>query len=162
MRTRWYMLAAVLLGLDRLTKSLVAEHFDLGDELVILPVFSLVRWHNEGAAFSFLNDAGGWQTYALIALAAGFSLFLIWEIARLKAHEHLLGFTYSAILAGALGNLWGRADNGYVIDFVLVHYQDWYFPAFNVADSAIFLGACGWIYMIIKEMRDQRLSKANS
>lgn len=150
---RWYALAIIVLFLDRLSKYFVAEYFSYGDEKVIWSFFSFVRWHNEGAAFSFLNDAGGWQTWGLSVLALAFSAFIVREIYLLKPREHLLGFTYGMILGGALGNLWGRLTEGYVIDFILVHYQTHYFPAFNLADSAIFLGACCWLYLIRLEFK---------
>jgi len=147
---RWYALAVLVLLLDRVSKYFITENFALGDQVVIWPMFSVVRWHNEGAAFSFLNDAGGWQRGMFIVLAIAFSAFIVREIYLLKKHEHFPGFTYAMVLGGALGNLWGRIMEGYVVDFILVHYQTSYFPAFNLADSALFAGACGWIILIFR------------
>ncbi|MBV1907638.1 MAG: signal peptidase II [Pseudomonadales bacterium] len=153
--SRWYGLSAAVLFLDRLSKHYISDNLSLGDELVIWPMFSIVRWHNNGAAFSFLSDAGGWQTWVFILLGWGFSAYIVWEIYRVKSHERLLGFTYAMILGGALGNLWGRMTEGYVVDFILVHYLEHNFPAFNLADSAIFLGACGWLYLIAADLKDK-------
>ena len=100
----------------------------LGEEVPVLPVFSWVRLHNEGAAFSFLADQSGWQRWMLVALAVAFSIYLMIEIRRLPATERLLGWAYGLVLGGALGNLWDRALNGYVVDFALAHYGDHYFP----------------------------------
>jgi signal peptidase II len=152
---RWYCLAALVLLLDRLSKYWVTENYALGDQSVIWPVFSLVRWHNKGAAFSFLNDAGGWQTGVFIILAIAFAAFIIREIFLLKRNEHFSGFIYAMVLGGALGNLWGRIAEGYVVDFILLHYQSYYFPAFNLADSALFVGACGWIVLIYQDYKSE-------
>jgi len=147
---RWYAIAALVLFLDRISKYVITENFALGDQMVVWPMFSIVRWHNAGAAFSFLNDAGGWQRGMFIVLAIAFSLFIVREIHLLKRHEYFAGFTYAMVLGGAIGNLWGRVMEGYVVDFILVHYQAHYFPAFNLADSALFIGACGWILLIFR------------
>ena len=152
---RWYALAALVLLLDRVSKFWITENFALGDQTAVWSMFSIVRWHNEGAAFSFLNDAGGWQREVFIVLAVGFCLFIVREIYLLKKHEHFTGFIYAMVLGGALGNLWGRVMEGYVVDFILVHYQEYYFPAFNLADSALFLGACGWILLIFRSEKSE-------
>jgi signal peptidase II len=106
----------------------------------VLPVFDLTLLYNRGAAFSFLSDAGGWQRWMFSVLSAAVSIFLIIEIPRQKSLYSRLAF--AMILSGALGNLIDRVRLGYVIDFVHVHWQEHYFPAFNLADAAISIGVC--------------------
>jgi signal peptidase II len=125
----------------------------------VLPVFSWIRLHNEGAAFSILADQGGWQRWMFVALAIGFSTYLVVEIRRLPATERLLGWAYGFVLGGALGNLWDRAVNGYVVDFALAHYDNHYFPAFNVADAAISIGATLWILSMLRDVRRERAAR---
>ena len=124
----------------------------------VLPFFAWVRWHNDGAAFSFLSGAGGWQRWFFIVLAVGFSAFILYELRRLTADDRFMGWVYGLILGGALGNLVDRLNYGYVVDFILVHYQSYYFPAFNLADSALFCGAALWILLMIAEYREKRSS----
>ncbi|MEM7217891.1 MAG: signal peptidase II [Pseudomonadota bacterium] len=151
MLARWLSVAGVVLAIDQLTKRIVVTRLDYLDEVPVLPFFSWVRWHNEGAAFSFLNDAGGWQRWFFSALAIGFSAYLIFELRRLRQGEWLQGLAYALILAGALGNLIDRLAYGYVVDFVLLHYSGHVFPAFNVADSSIFIGAVLWFLLLWRE-----------
>lgn len=107
----------------------------------ILPVFQLTLLHNQGAAFSFLSDAGGWQRWTLLSISVAVSIVIGAWLVRVYRREKLLAVALSFILGGAVGNLIDRALNGYVVDFIVVHYRDWYFPAFNIADSAISIGA---------------------
>jgi len=156
MANKWYALAGCVWLLDRVTKAFVNSTLLLGQEVPILPIFSWIRLHNEGAAFSFLQDAGGWQRWMLATLAIGFSVYLVTEIRKLPATERLQGWAYGLVLGGALGNLWDRLLHGYVVDFALAHYGDHYFPAFNVADSAISIGAVLWIISMLREARADR------
>ncbi len=149
----WLALATIILALDQASKFLVTQTLELGERIVVWPMFSWIRLHNEGAAFSFLNDGGGWQRYLFSGLAIGFSIYLILEIRRLAASDWVQSLAYSLILGGALGNLVDRLARGHVVDFVLVHYEHHYFPAFNVADSAIFCGAVLWIWLLLREAR---------
>jgi signal peptidase II len=150
-------LGAFVVVLDQLVKWRIVTAFDYGDERVLLPFLSLVRWHNEGAAFSMLSSAGGWQRWFFIALALVFVLFIIYELRRMPAEHRIMGWVYGLILGGAVGNLIDRVVNGYVVDFVLVHWGTWYFPAFNVADAALSIGAALWIWvMIIDSLRERR------
>ena len=103
--------------------------------------FNLTLQHNTGAAFSFLSDAGGWQRYFFSGIAVVISVALVIWLYRLPAKQWLLALSLGLILGGALGNLWDRLVLGYVVDFISVHYRGWYFPAFNIADSAITVGA---------------------
>ena len=154
----WLGISAAVLLIDQATKYWVVSVFELYDRVQVLPFFAWVRWHNTGAAFSFLADGGGWQRWFFVALAVGFSTWLIWELVRLArspaarwAGAQALAF--SLILGGALGNMIDRALHGYVVDFILVHYDTHYFPAFNIADSALFCGAVLWIILMFLEGR---------
>jgi signal peptidase II len=134
-------LALFMVLLDQWTKSLANAHLTYGRPVEILPVFNLMLAHNYGAAFSFLSDAGGWQRWFFTSISAVVSVVLVVWTYRLKSHESLLAIALAFILGGALGNLWDRALLGYVVDFISVHYEQRYFPAFNIADSAITIGA---------------------
>ena len=152
----WLALAALVVGLDQASKWVVVTNFQYGDERVVWSFFSWVRWHNTGAAFSFLNDAGGWQKWFFVVLASGFSLYLVWELSRLRVTEKIQALVYALILGGALGNLADRLQHGYVVDFILLHYHQHIFPAFNLADSAIFLGAVIWLGLLFREYRAEK------
>jgi len=149
-------LAGVVLVLDQSTKYWIISHMAYQERIQVLPFFAWVRWHNDGAAFSFLSDAGGWQRWFFVALALGFSVFIIYEMRKLTRDDRIMGCVYALILGGALGNLTDRLNHGYVVDFVLVHFQTYYFPAFNVADSALFCGAALWILVMISEYRQTK------
>lgn len=136
---KWLLLAATVLALDLYTKQLVLDAFSYAEHLYINEYFDLVRYHNKGAAFSFLANAGGWQQifFSVIALVA--SIVIIYLLRKHKA-EKLFCFALALILGGALGNLYDRLTLGYVVDFLYFHYQQYAWPAFNVADSAITVG----------------------
>lgn len=137
--TKWLSISTVVLVADLYTKHLTQQAFDLGDKLFVTSFFDLVRYHNEGAAFSFLADAGGWQKWFFTAVAAIASIFILY---LLKKHhtEKLFSFGLALVLGGALGNLYDRVTLGYVVDFLSFHANGIYWPAFNVADSAICVG----------------------
>ncbi len=136
----WYFSTLVWVVLDQWTKWLADTMLSYGRPHEVLPVFDLTLLYNRGAAFSFLSEAGGWQRWVFSALSAAVSIFLIIEIPKQKSLYSKLAF--AMILSGALGNLIDRARLGYVVDFVHVHWQDHYFPAFNLADAAISVGVC--------------------
>ena len=138
---RWLGLSAVLIALDQWTKHLIETHLDNLETREILPVFDLVRAHNRGAAFSMFNNAGGWQRWAFSALALAVGAALITWLARLERRAQLMAAALALILAGALGNLIDRLRAGSVVDFLQLHWHEHYFPAFNVADSTITVGA---------------------
>lgn len=152
----WIAIAALVTLLDQGSKWVIVKYFQFGEERVVWPYFSWVRWHNTGAAFSFLNDAGGWQKWFFVVLACGFSIYLVWEITRLRASEKAQALVFALILGGAVGNLLDRLQHGYVVDFILWHYQERIFPAFNLADSAIFLGAVLWFWLLWREHAAQK------
>lgn len=140
---RWLWLAAAVIVLDQVTKYWIEQQFVLGDRLPLLPVLDIVRAHNPGAAFSFLAGAGGWQRWFFTLLASGVSIAIIVWLRRLPFVGHkMLGVGLALIMGGAIGNVIDRLEHGYVIDFILAHWWNQaYFPAFNVADSAITIGA---------------------
>ena len=137
---RWFALAAVVVAADQATKALVLAHFALGERLEIAPFLNLVFVYNPGAAFSFLSEAGGWQRPLLIAFALGAAAIVSVLIAR-RPQERLLCTGLALILGGALGNVIDRLRFGQVVDFLDFHAAGWHWPAFNVADSAITVGA---------------------
>jgi len=138
---RWLVLTAAIIGLDQWSKRLIESVLQPFEARYYLPVFNLVRAHNRGAAFSLFNGASGWQRWAFSALAVVVSVSLIIWLRRLQRHANLLASGLALILGGALGNVLDRLRLGYVVDFLQVHWQQHYFPAFNVADSAITVGA---------------------
>jgi signal peptidase II len=159
--SNWLWLAVVVMVLDQWTKSLVIERFEEFDRIVLLPVLELMRLHNEGAAFSFLSTAGGWQRWVFIGLGVAVSAGILVWLRRLPAKgQTLLAAGLSLILGGALGNVIDRVLYGYVIDFIRVHYEDYYFPAFNVADSAISVGAALIILDNLLELDRARKKKS--
>ncbi len=157
----WLGLALIIILLDQLTKLLVMGEFRLGDSRTITGYFNLVRAHNSGAAFSFLAGASGWQRWFFVGLGAVASVFIVWML-RTHPTQRLFCFAISMILGGAVGNVIDRLLHGYVVDFLQFHWRflepmfyGGNFPAFNVADSAITLGA---ICLIADEIRRVRRS----
>jgi len=129
----------------------------LGDNFTVLPILNIVRAHNYGAAFSFLDDAGGWQRWAFTVLAIGVSIALVFWLRKLAlATQGLLAFGLALIVGGAIGNVIDRVEHGYVVDFVHVHWGLHFFPAFNVADSAITIGA---ILVILDSLMEGRRAR---
>jgi signal peptidase II len=151
----WLGLSLLLLIADQFTKVMVLGYFRLGDSLRVTSFFNLVRVHNDGAAFSFLADAAGWQRWFFTAIGLGAAVFIVW---MLKSHpgQRLFAFAMACILAGAIGNVIDRLVHGYVIDFLQFHHGGWYFPSFNIADSAITIGAAS---MILDELLRVRRSR---
>ena len=146
----YYGLALLLLVLDLWTKALATEHLNYAEQVVLTPFFNLTLLHNTGAAFSFLSSAGGWQHWLFGGIAAIISGVLIVWLYRAPPAAVLLKFALALILAGALGNLWDRVTLGYVVDFIQWHYKEYYWPAFNIADAAISVGA---LAMVIDSFR---------
>lgn len=136
----WLGLATIIVLADQFTKVLVMGFFRLGDSVPVFSFFNLVRVHNSGAAFSFLAGAGGWQRWFFLVVGGLAVVFILW---MLRAHggQKLFAFALASILGGAVGNLLDRALYGYVVDFLDFHHRGWHFPAFNLADSAITVGA---------------------
>ncbi|WP_414979502.1 signal peptidase II [Congregibacter sp.] len=138
---RWYALALVVVAADQGTKWLASTELTYSVPVKVLSWFNLTLHHNEGAAFSFLADAGGWQRWFFATLALAVSAMIVFWLRDLNARQWQLSLALALVLGGALGNLVDRVHLGYVVDFVSVHYSGWYFPTFNVADAAISVGA---------------------
>jgi signal peptidase II len=134
------MLALVVLVLDLITKRWVESDLFYGEQIPVTSFFNLVLTYNAGAAFSFLSDADGWQRWFFSAIAGGASILIIYLLRRHEA-DKLFCIALSLILGGALGNLWDRITLGHVVDFLDFYIGNYHWPAFNVADSAIFVGA---------------------
>ena len=130
----------IAIALDQATKLTIVATMRLYESIPVISFFNLTYVHNEGAAFSFLSDAGGWQRWFFAGLATIISIIIAIWLTRLKKHEILLAMSLALILGGAIGNLIDRLAYGYVIDFLDFYYKTWHFPAFNVADSAITIG----------------------
>ncbi len=149
---QWLGLAFAILLIDQFTKVLILGYYRLGDTTYVTSFFNIVRAHNPGAAFSFLAGAGGWQRWFFTALGLGAAAFIIWML-RSHSGQRLFAFALSCILGGALGNVLDRLIHGYVVDMLDFHWRGWHYPAFNLADSAITLGA---ICLIVDELRRVR------
>ena len=151
----WLAWAVFLMGADQITKTLILNHYQLGDSTFITSFFNIVRAHNTGAAFSFLADAGGWQRWLFTGIGVAATIFIVWQ---LRAHpgQRLFSFALSSILGGAVGNVVDRLMHGYVVDFLQFHYAGWYFPSFNLADSAITVGAACLILDELLRVRRER------
>jgi signal peptidase II len=138
---RWLWLTAVVVAFDQLTKAWVNASVALYQRIEILPFLDITHMRNTGAAFSFLSRASGWQRWFFTAVALSISTALVIWLRRLPPGQNRLAAGLALILGGALGNVWDRLQSGQVVDFIYVYYQNWYWPAFNVADSAITVGA---------------------
>ena len=138
---KWLWVSVVVLLLDQCTKLLADAMLVLHQPVAVVPYLSMYKAYNSGAAFSFLGDASGWQRWFFIALAMIVIGVLVVWLRRLSAHEVRTSLALSLILGGAAGNLVDRLVYGYVIDFIDVYYDSWHWPAFNVADAAISVGA---------------------
>lgn len=136
----WLGIAFIVILLDQFTKTLILGNFQLNDSRTVTSFFNVVRVHNSGAAFSFLAGASGWQRWFFAGLGFAASLFIVWML-RSHGGQRLFGWALALILGGAIGNVVDRLLHGHVVDFIQVHAGGWYFPSFNVADSAISVGA---------------------
>lgn len=144
----WLGWALLILVADQVTKLLIVGSYRLGDFTTITSFFNIVRAHNTGAAFSFLAQAGGWQRWLFTGFGVLAALLIVWQ---LRAHpgQKLFSFALASILGGAIGNVIDRMVYGYVVDFLDFHAAGWHFPAFNVADAGITIGA---VLLIVDEL----------
>ncbi len=158
----WLGLAAAILLLDQFTKTLILGYYQLGDSTPVTSFFNIVRVHNTGAAFSFLASAGGWQRWFFTGIGIAAAVFIVW---MLRAHpgQKLFAFALSCILGGALGNVIDRLLHGYVVDMLDFHwsflsgiFHGGHFPAFNIADTGITIGAMALILDEILRVRRSR------
>ena len=136
----WLGWALVILVADQLTKMLILGAYQLGESTPVTSFFNIVRAHNTGAAFSFLAQAGGWQRWLFTGFGVAAALFILWQL-RQHPEQRLFSFALASILGGAVGNVIDRLWHGYVVDFLDVYWGASHFPAFNVADAAISIGA---------------------
>jgi signal peptidase II len=151
---RWLWIAVLIVIVDQLTKLWIENNMLLGEKIFVLPVLNIVRAHNPGAAFSFLADAGGWQRWAFSIFAIGASVALVYWLRTVSLATHaLLACGLALILGGAIGNVIDRIEHGFVVDFVEAHWGGASFPAFNVADAGISVGA---VFVIIDALLDAR------
>ncbi len=137
---KWLWLSVVVVALDQASKYIAVSMLQLHQPVYVLPGFNLTLSENPGAAFSFLSDAGGWQRWLFIALAAVVSVVLVVWLARLRRADRWMAISLASILGGAVGNLIDRVLRHSVIDFLDVYYRHWHWPTFNIADSAITIG----------------------
>lgn len=151
---KWLWLAVLVIVLDLGTKAIATALLTYGNPVPVLPSFNLTLLHNTGAAFSFLADAAGWQRWFFVALALVVSVVLTGWLKKLKAHETWIAIAIVLILGGAIGNVYDRVVHGYVVDFLHFYWQDWHFPAFNLADTAITIGAAMMILDAFRKPAD--------
>ncbi len=145
-KLKWLWLAALVIAIDLGTKAMASAMLTYGDPVPVMPMFNLTLLHNTGAAFSFLAEADGWQRWFFVVLVS-------W-LRKLQAHETWTAVAIVLILGGALGNVYDRVVHGYVVDFLHFYWQDWHFPAFNLADTAITIGAGMMILDIFRKPAD--------
>jgi len=138
---RWLSISVLVILLDQITKYVANTGLVYGEPVPIVPSFNLTLMYNRGAAFSFLSEAAGWQRWFFVAISLTASVLLIAWLRRLNPQQWILAVALSLVLGGAVGNLIDRLWLGYVIDFIQLYYREFYWPAFNVADSAITVGA---------------------
>lgn len=151
---RWIALAAAIVVVDQVTKAAIQSTLEPGEAIAVLPILSIVLAFNTGAAFSFLAGGDGWQRWLFSGIAIAAAVFILWLIRQGGGRVYLAGL--ALILGGAIGNLVDRLLLGHVVDFILVHWRDWSYPAFNVADSAITVGAA---FLILDAIFDGRRGK---
>ncbi len=154
---KWLWLSAVVIVLDQISKYMASQMLEMFQPLAVMPMFNLTLMHNPGAAFSFLSDAGGWQRWFFTLIAIVVCVVIISWIRRLGSAQHLQAAALSLVLGGALGNVIDRLLLGHVVDFIQIYYERWYWPAFNIADSAITLGV---ILLILDSLLNRAPSDA--
>lgn len=161
---KWLWLTALTIALDQFTKYIAEANLVLHQPVAVFPGFNFTLMYNKGAAFSFLSEAGGWQRIFFVTLSTAVSIFLLFWLKQIardddSKHNQLLQIAIAFILGGAIGNLIDRALTGEVVDFIQVFYSTYYFPAFNIADSAITLGAG---LLILDMLMEKKRNKVNS
>ena len=149
---KYIVIAFLIVILDLISKQWIFNHLDFGSALVITPFFNIVHFQNTGAAFSFLSEASGWQRYFFIFISL-IAIVIIIRLMRERLKQPLLCLALAFILGGAIGNLCDRSYYGFVIDFIYVHYEAYYWPAFNVADSFISIGVALILYDAFKNKK---------
>ena len=151
---RWLWVSLFIILSDQWSKGWIEITYFLGQTNIVFSWLNITRLHNTGAAFSFLADAGGWQRWFLTALALAVSGVLLWWLKNLlPERQKLLGLAFALVLGGAIGNVIDRIEHGYVVDFIHVHWGGAFFPAFNIADAAISIGA---VFLFLDALREGR------
>ena len=150
---RWLWLSVVVIGLDQYSKYLASTELQYNVPVEVMSSFNWFLAHNTGAAFSFLSEAGGWQRWFFVGIAVLVSLFIVAWLKKLPAGQSWLAAGLALILGGGIGNVIDRLLHGYVVDFIQWYYGSYYWPSFNIADSAITLGAAIIIIDGIVSMR---------
>ena len=150
----WLLLSIVVVIADLLSKSMASSMLEYANPVPVLPSFNLTLLHNTGAAFSFLAAAGGWQRWFFVGLAVVVSIALVKWLSTLK-NDRWLAIAIALILGGALGNLYDRITLGYVVDFLHFYWRDYHFPAFNLADTAISIGAAMMILDLFRSKPEE-------
>ena len=153
---KWIWLAVAVVFLDQLSKYIASTSLEMYQPIAVMPMFNWTLMHNPGAAFSFLANESGWQRWFFTAIAVVVSVVLFFWIKRLEQHEKWQAIALALILGGAVGNVIDRIWFGYVIDFIQIYYEQWYWPAFNIADSAISIGVAMSIVDSVREYRTER------
>ena len=154
----WLLWALVIIGVDQITKQMILSHYQHGDWTPITGFFNIVRAHNTGAAFSFLAGGSGWQRWLFVAIGVIATVLIVWQL-RKHPGEKMFCLSLSSILGGAIGNVVDRLQHGYVVDFLDFYWGSSHFPAFNVADMGITLGA---ILLILDEVLRAKRAKNQS
>ena len=155
----WLVLSALIVLLDQWTKAIALDHLQYGQANAVIPYLNWTLVYNYGAAFSFLSDQGGWQRWFFIVLALGISVWLVIWLRSVKRSQWLVAMPLGLIIGGAIGNVIDRIRYGYVVDFIDFYVGDWHWPAFNVADSAVCVGA---IMLILFSSRGQQSDAATT
>ncbi len=152
----WLGVAGLIVVIDQLTKIVVDGSFRYGERVSVIPgLFDLTLLYNRGAAFSFLANHDGWQRWFFTIIGFGAAALIIWLLSR-HGNQRLFATSITLILGGAIGNVIDRLVHGHVVDFLLFHYERWFFPAFNIADTAITIGA---VLLIVDELRRVRSNR---
>ena len=156
---KWIWIAVVVVILDQLTKYIASTSLEIYQPVAVMPMFNWTLMHNTGAAFSFLANENGWQRWFFAVIAVVVSVVIVLWIKRLEQHEKWQAAALALILGGAIGNVIDRIWLGYVVDFIDIYYESSHWPAFNVADSAIFIGVAMIIIDSIREYRTEQKNK---
>ncbi|RBW48195.1 signal peptidase II [Marinobacter sp. F3R11] len=161
-KLKWLWLAVLVVVLDLGSKMMATAMLTYGHPVPVVPMFNLTLLHNTGAAFSFLAGAAGWQRWFFVVLALVVSVVLVGWLRKLKRQETWTAIAIALILGGALGNVYDRVVHGYVVDFLHFYWQDWHFPAFNLADTAITIGAAMMILDMFRKPGDSKTAADRS
>lgn len=162
MMLRWLWISVVVIGLDQYTKYMAESYLQEHNPVIVFPFFNWFLTYNPGAAWSILRDAGPWKHYFFVIVTILIAAILLWWMYKLKREERLEAIGFSLILGGAFGNLIDRLRIEKVVDFIQFHYDNWYFPAFNLADSAISVGVFLLVLKLIVQIKSDWQQRKNN